>query len=279
MADENIDPSTSHSATSKDSKNDKKVKPPTQASVTETLSFVFGSGTKTVVLFCIGILGGLGNGLVYPVLAWLFSSSFTDISSATTDGLEQVKELAFTFLVVGAWALVMATIQTTCFEVVAHQASHNLRLQWFHALLRQDPAFFDVHDIGGIASSVGPSANKYRRGVGRKFGEGIQFLTTGIGGVGYAMYASWKVALVVLAITPLVSIAALSVVTLNQSKSQRANQAYSKAGSVAYSTVSGIKTVLSLNAIPTMIKKYFEATEEAFQNATSILIKQGFANG
>jgi ATP-binding cassette subfamily B (MDR/TAP) protein 1 len=37
--------------------------------------------------------------------------------------------------------------------------------------------------------------------------------------------------------------------------------------------------VLSLNAIPTMLGKYFEATEEALHNATSILWKQGFANG
>jgi ATP-binding cassette, subfamily B (MDR/TAP), member 1 len=52
-----------------------------------------------------------------------------------------------------------------------------------------------------------------------------------------------------------------------------------RAGSVAYSTVSGIKTVLSLNAIPTMLSKYYEATEEAMINATAILWKQGFANG
>jgi ATP-binding cassette subfamily B (MDR/TAP) protein 1 len=219
----------SKAASTASDKNAKpKSKSPDQASVSETLSFVFGSGTKTAVIFCIGIVGGIGNGAVYPVLAYLFSSAFTDISSASAEGTDQVKELAFTFLVVGAWALVMGCIQTTCFEVVAYKASQNLRLQWFHALLRQDSAFFDVHDIGGIASNVGPSANRYRRGVGRKFGEGIQFLTTGIGGIGYAMYASWRVALVVLAITPLISLAALSVVTLNQSKSQRAAKAYSR---------------------------------------------------
>jgi ATP-binding cassette subfamily B (MDR/TAP) protein 1 len=229
MKDQDLDPDPTAASTAGDKKEKPKSKSQDQASVSETLSFVFGSGTKTVVIFCIGFLGGIGNGAVYPVLAWLFSSAFTDISSASTaDGLEQVIELAFTFLVVGAWALVMGTIQTSCFEVVAYKASQNLRLQWFHALLRQDPAFFDVHDIGGIASNVGPSANRYRRGVGRKFGEGIQFLTTGIGGIGYAMYASWRVALVVLGITPLICFAALSVVTLNQSKSQRAAKAYSR---------------------------------------------------
>jgi ATP-binding cassette subfamily B (MDR/TAP) protein 1 len=103
-------------------------------------------------------------------LAYLFSSSFTDISSASNNGLEEVKTLAYTFLIVGVYALVMATVQTTCFEVVAFRATENLRLQWFQALLRQDPAFFDVYDVSGIATGVAPAANRFRRGVGRKFG-------------------------------------------------------------------------------------------------------------
>jgi ATP-binding cassette subfamily B (MDR/TAP) protein 1 len=48
---------------------------------------------------------------------------------------------------------------------------------------------------------------------------------------------------------------------------------------VAYSTVSAIKTVLSLNAVSEMIRQYTDATQEAFNNAVSILVKQGFANG
>lgn len=51
----------------------------------------------------------------------------------------------------------------------------------------------DVNDIGGVAAQVGPNSTKFRRGVGRKFGEGIQFLTTGIGGLAFAFYSSWRV--------------------------------------------------------------------------------------
>ena len=171
-----------------------KAKKKQQASASETMSFVFQSGTQTTILLFVGSIGAIGNGVVYPILAYLFSTSFSDISSAASQGLAQVRELAYTFMIVGVYALVMATIQTGCFETVAYRATHNMKLQWFSALLRQDPAFFDVHDVGGIASNVSPAANRYRRGLGRKFGEGIQFFTTGVGGVGYAMYASWTVA-------------------------------------------------------------------------------------
>jgi ABC-type multidrug transport system fused ATPase/permease subunit len=109
--------------------------------------------------------------------------------------------------------------------------------------------------------------------------EGIQFLTTGLGGLAFVFYSSWRIAFVVLSVVPFVSFSALMVLQLNQSKGTRAAAAYKSAGGVAYSSVSAIKTVLSLNAIQTMIGKYAEATLDAYTQATGILIKQGFANG
>ncbi|GAX28023.1 hypothetical protein FisN_16Lu274 [Fistulifera solaris] len=250
-----------------------------QASVGETLGFLFECGFSTQLLFVVGFIAGIANGLVYPALAYLFSNSFSDISAASNDGLAQVRELAYTFLVVGAYALIASLIQGWCFEVCAYRGCMNLRLKWFKALLRQDAAYFDVNDTAGMANAVGPASTKYRRGLGRKFGEGIQFLCTGIFGIAYAFYSSWRVALVVLCVIPFVSASAMAVMTFNQGKGTRSAEAYSKAGSVAYTTVSSIRTVLSLNAIPSFIRQYEEATSEAMKMATSMLLKIGLANG
>jgi ATP-binding cassette, subfamily B (MDR/TAP), member 1 len=250
-----------------------------QASIAETLQFVFDCGPWAKALFVIGCLAGFLNGMVYPALAYLFSTSFSDVAGAQQNGLEKIRELAYLFMIVGVYALVVATIQSWSFEYNAFFAANNFRKQWFEALLRQDTAYFDIYDAGGIANQVGPSATKFRRGVGRKCGEGIQFLTTGLGGLAYAFYSSWKVAFVVLAVVPFVSVSALMVLQLNQTKGSRAAAAYKQASSVAYSSVSSIKTVLSLNAVRRMIRQYHDATQEAFNQATKILFKQGFANG
>jgi len=170
--------------------NDKKEKEAaSQASLSETLDFAFQCGAKIKLLFFVGFFAGICNGLVYPALAYLFSSSFTDLSAANaTADLGVMRELAYTFMIIGVYALVAGLLQSWSFEIVAYHATQNFRLQWFSALLRQETAYFDVHDAGGIAGQVGPSSNKFRRGVGRKFGEGIQFLTTGIGGVACKYY-------------------------------------------------------------------------------------------
>lgn len=180
---------------------------------------------------------------------------------------------------IGVYAFVASTIQTGCFEVVAYKAAENMRLQWFQALLRQDPAFYDVYDIGGISTTVNPAANKYRRGLGRKFGEGIQFGTTGVGCLILALYFEWRVSLALFSFSPFIAFFTMGIIKINQSKSAREAEAYSKAGSVAHSTASGIKTVLSLNAATTMIKQYMEATQQAFISATRPLIYQGFVAG
>jgi hypothetical protein len=44
--------------------NNKKKKQAPQATVAETLSFAFTSGTQNSVIFFIGVLGALGNGAV-----------------------------------------------------------------------------------------------------------------------------------------------------------------------------------------------------------------------
>ena len=259
-------------------KKGKKKKEEPMASVSETMSFIFACGPKIRFVFILGCISGIGNGLVYPALAWVFSSSFSSIASAS-DGLASVRKVAYIFLGIGGYSLITGTLQSACFDIVAYNATRSFRLQWFKALLRQDTAFFDVYDISGIAATIGPNSNKYRRGLGSKFGEFLQFSTTFVGGLVFAFYSSWQVAFVVLAVLPVVALTGLATVQINQSKSTSAAAAYSKAGSVAYSTISAIKTVLSLNAIPEMIRQYSEATQEAFKQAKKLLWKAGIANG
>lgn len=135
---------TNHSKASsdEDKKKKKKTAEKHMATFFQTLDFAFDCGPRVQFLFFLGSVGGVLNGLVYPALAYLFSNSFADISGASSNGLSQIRELAYYFMGVGVYALINGTIQTWCFEIVAYHASQNFRLSWFKALLRQDPAYF-----------------------------------------------------------------------------------------------------------------------------------------
>ena len=152
------------------------------------------------------------------------------------------------------------------------------------------------------------------RGLGRKLGDGIQsFTITALGGkyyytyrtafnvplslpscllfirclisqhcsltliqgLGFGFYCSWKLSLIIIGVVPFMALTAGLVMKLNQSKTARATESYAKAGSVVYSAVSSIRTILSLNAVDNIIIKFNEATEEAYSGVVSQVIYLG----
>ena len=247
------------------------------ATYQQVMSFIFHSRSSTW-LFVAGSIAGILHGLVYPGLAFLVSNIFSDLQGSAESGLGPVRTMAFAFMGLGAYSMISHIIKTWCFEIVSFKATRDLRLRWFQALLRQDAAYFDVYDISGTAASVQATSNRFRNGI-NKFPEGVQSISTALGGFVFALYSSWKTALVVLGIIPIMAGSTLMVMHFNQTKSARAQAAYARAGGVAYTSISSIRTVLSLNAVSAVIAQYNEATKEAFQMTVSTLWKHGLANG
>ena len=112
---------------------EKKVETGKQASIVELFSFADDFSTK--FLFLIGGIFGILNGLVYPALAFLFSTSFTSITGAEENGLKDVEDLAFKFLYVGTYALVCATFQTGCLEIAVSLMKSRQKQKYYKPIL------------------------------------------------------------------------------------------------------------------------------------------------
>jgi ATP-binding cassette subfamily B (MDR/TAP) protein 1 len=214
-------------------------------------------------------------------LAFFFSQSFKTLGASTSDQdfLQQVRELSFTFMTLGALAFVFMAGETTFIETAADEMTMSLKTQWFRALLRQDMAYFDIKDISAAATIISTNGQKYKKGLGHKFAWSIQFTVTSIGGVAFAFWASWQVSLMLFTIVPFVAGSAWFLVTMNQSQSARAMAGYAAAGSIVQTTVSSIRTILSLNAVQIVIDKFMAATEKAYKEAVKVLPFIGLANG
>ena len=106
------------------------------------------------------------------------------------------------------------------------------------------------------AASIKPIHYNIHHSMGRKMGEGFQFFITMIGGFAYGFYSSWKVSLVILTTLPFMSISTLFLMRMISSQSSAAKEGYEKASEIAYAAISGIRTLLSLNAVGVTIDKY-----------------------
>jgi ATP-binding cassette subfamily B (MDR/TAP) protein 1 len=117
------------------------------------------------------------------------------------------------------------------------------------------------------------------RGLGRKMGEGVQFCVTMIGGLVFGFWSSWRVSLLVLTVVAFMVASTSFLLKMNQTQTVRANSSYAKAGSIVYTAVLSIRTILALNAVEEMIAKFMKATQEAYDGAASQVIFVGLANG
>jgi ATP-binding cassette subfamily B (MDR/TAP) protein 1 len=155
----------------------------------------------------------------------------------------------------------------------------DLKTKWYRALLRQDLAYFDIQDVSGTAMTISTNAAKFQRGVGNKLGLFSQFMATFLGGMIYAFYSSWQTSLVVLLTVPFMAISGWFLVKMTSTQSQRKNASYAEAGAIVYTTVTSIRTILSLNGAQTMIDKFQAGTTKAYHEAVSQVHWLGVANG
>eukprot|EP00980_Cylindrotheca_fusiformis_P019676 scaffold6870_cov121-Cylindrotheca_fusiformis.AAC.3 len=247
------------------------------ASISEVFSFAETPRTK--VYIALGVLFSIIAGLALPAAIFYFSSAFSDISAVKTQGLDPVLNVVYTMMIIGVVSLVFETLQASFLSTAANEMTVNLKFKWFEAVVRQDMTYFDLQDVSGTATIISTNGARFNKGISRKLGSGIQNFVTVLGGICLAFYGSWRVTLVILTTFPLMAGATGLVLKLNQSKTTRDNAAYSKAGSVVYSTVSSIRTVLALNAAEEVIQKFTESTQIAYEGAVAQLVWIGLANG
>ena len=246
---------------------DTKQKEQGRASVREV--FQFGQGSKKWCCLILGIMCSTLLGCIPTFDAFLVSSTLQVLSGPTSDQLfkDDLKEKAFMFMAVGAVDFVLALSQIVLLEAAAEEVcicctmficmflcphylssltnspfivfNHtypkmtcSLKLKWFDALLRQEMGYFDTQDVSGTAMLISTAGSRYKKGLGRKLGGGIEFAFMFFGGLAYAFYCSWKLSLVLLAVLPFMSASMTFWVKTNQSQKKLSNDSYAEAGSI-----------------------------------------------
>jgi len=242
--------------------------------------FSFGGGLKKQVGIALGLICAVCSGCVFPALAFLMATTFKTLSVPTSpDFMGDIRRVSLLFIGLGLFTFVSMTAQSVLLETAAAEMTFALKTSWFRALLRQDIAYFDCTDVSGTSAMISSAGAKYKTGVGRKLGEGVQFFITFLGGFVYAFYASWQASLVLLALVPIMSASMLFFVKMNQSQTRLANEQYAEAASIVYTALSSIRTVFSLNAVSVMMDQYTHATTLAYHAAASRMALVGLANG
>ncbi|XP_061676124.1 ATP-dependent translocase ABCB1-like isoform X7 [Syngnathoides biaculeatus] len=238
--------------------------------------FRFADGLDVLLIF-LGTVMSVAHGLVFPLMCVVFGhmadrfilysamSKNNTRQFITTNSSLQDDMAGFSvyFAITGVLVLVAAYMQVAFFTLAAVRQVTRIRKCFFHSIMRQDIGWFDVNDTGALNTRLVDDVYKIQEGIGDKMGMLIQSLSTFIASLVVGLSVGWKLALVILAVCPLLGLSAAIFSKVVTSFTAKEQAAYAKAGAVAEEVLSAIRTVFAYSGQQREIQRYHKNLEEA----------------
>ncbi|RLN05609.1 P-glycoprotein 1 [Panicum miliaceum] len=266
-------PETSNARPS--STNDAK-KPTPPAALRDLFRFADG---LDCVLMLVGTLGALVHGCSLPVFLRFFADLVDSFGSHADDPDTMVRlvvKYAFYFLVVGAAIWASSWAEISCWMWTGERQSTWMRIRYLDAALRQDVSFFDT-DVrtSDVIYAINADAVIVQDAISEKLGNLIHYMATFVAGFVVGFTAAWQLALVTLAVVPLIAvIGGLSAAALAK-LSSRSQGALSKASNIAEQALAQIRIVQAFVGEERAMRAY----SAALAVAQRIGYRSGFAKG
>ncbi|KAF8767828.1 ATP-dependent translocase ABCB1 like protein [Argiope bruennichi] len=247
------------------------------------------SNTWDKLLMIVGFIVAVFSGALWPLVMILFGN-FIDqfvnhaVSNATDgirgnrnasdreDFLQETAELSMYNAFLGILLLVISYIIICSFSLSAANQAHKIRCLFMASVLKQDIAWFDTHQTGDFASRMTGDLNKIEDGIGEKIGICISFLSTTLLCTVCGLYYGWKLALVTLSVTPILTVAMGILTKVQAAVTREESEAYGAAGAVAEEALSSIRTVVAFGGEQKEIQRYDKCLAPARKKG----IKRGF---
>uniref|UniRef100_A0A4W3J6T1 ATP-binding cassette, sub-family B (MDR/TAP), member 4 n=1 Tax=Callorhinchus milii TaxID=7868 RepID=A0A4W3J6T1_CALMI len=257
------------------------------------------SGRLDKLLMVLGSLAALIHGAALPLMVIVFGD-MTD--SFVMDGRvpgkcsnscskhnveynytleEQMTRYSFYYVGIGVGVMIAAYMQVSFWALAAARQTKKMRSAFFHAVLHQEIGWFDVNEIGELNTRLTDDILKISDGTGDKIGMLIQSLATFIAGFVVGLVKGWKLTLVILAVSPVMGLAAATFSKILSSFTNQEQTAYAKAGAVAEEVLGSIRTVVAFGGQKKEIERYhknlIDAKNIGIKKAISTNLGVGFS--
>ncbi|EYU38561.1 hypothetical protein ABFS82_12G143200 [Erythranthe guttata] len=252
--------------------------PPPPPSVGFRELFRFADGLD-YFLMAIGTVGAIVHGSSLPLFLRFFAdlvNSFGSNADNVDKMTEEVLKYAYYFLVVGAAIWASSWAEISCWMWSGERQSTKMRIEYLEAALNQDIQFFDTQvRTSDVVFAINTEAVFVQDAISEKLGNFLHYMATFVSGFVVGFTAVWQLALVTLAVVPLIAvIGGIHAVTLAK-LSGKSQQALSQAGNIAEQTIGQIRTVLAFVGESRALQSY----SAALKVSQKIGYRTGFAKG
>ncbi|KAL7133466.1 hypothetical protein ABFS83_12G143100 [Erythranthe nasuta] len=230
-------------------------------------------------LMTIGSVGAIVHGSSLPLFLRFFAdlvNSFGSNADNVDKMTEEVLKYAYYFLVVGAAIWASSWAEISCWMWSGERQSTKMRIKYLEAALNQDIQFFDTQvRTSDVVFAINTEAVFVQDAISEKLGNFLHYMATFVSGFVVGFTAVWQLALVTLAVVPLIAvIGGIHAVTLAK-LSGKSQQALSQAGNIAEQTIGQIRIVLAFVGESRALQSY----SAALKVSQKIGYRSGFAKG
>ncbi|XP_012084217.2 ABC transporter B family member 21 isoform X1 [Jatropha curcas] len=211
-----------------------------------------------IPVLLLGAIAAVANGVILPIFGLLLSNIIKTYYEKDDQLQRDSRFWAFMFVLLGLMSLLATPLSTYFFSVAGCRLINRIRTMCFEKVVTMEIAWFDEpeHSSGAIGARLSVDAAAIRGLVGDKFALLIQNAATGIAGLIIAFHANWQVALVILALLPLMGVSGYVQLKSMTGFNANAKKMYEEASQVASDAVSSIRTVASFCAEEKMVNLY-----------------------
>jgi len=259
--------------------------PPASTIVSTLDLFRFATPSDRAVLVFASVCA-LAQGASNPFMAKLLQNLLTGVFYPNDDGSlppvqsahherdHLVLKSFLTFCILGAATFLVTLGAYLGFSRVADRMVLQLRRGFFDQLLQKDVGWYDTHSGAEMATRLTNDTYDFRQATGEKLAQLLVGISMFPAGFVVAFTVDWRLTLAMLVTLPILAGGMAVTIKMMSKSSSEEQERYSKAGGVAETTISSVRTVAAFDGFARELQKY----NSQLQSAERFGIESGMWN-
>ncbi|KAM3861971.1 bile salt export pump [Diretmus argenteus] len=170
---------------------------------------------------------------------------------------------AYYYVGIGLVVLFCSYLQIALWVSAAAKQTQRIRKTYFRKVMRMEIGWFDCNSVGELNTRISDDINKINNAIADQASIFIERISTFVFGFMVGFIGGWKLTMVVIAVSPLIGLAAgLMAMAVGRLTGQEL-KAYAKAGAVADEVLSSIRTVAAFGGEEKEAERYDRNLVEA----------------
>lgn len=206
-------------------------------------------------------------GFIFPILLGqllgLSSGSQTSMAEAVKAiDLSNISTVASALFILFGGQAVFSYFRVVLFTNVTEKALRDLRADVFDKLMHLPMNFFNKNTVGELTSRLSSDITQIQETLRTTVAEFFRQIVMVVGGIAYLTFVSWKLALIMLATVPVITIVAVFFGRFIKKLSKEAQDITAQSNAIAEESLMGIGNIKAFTNENFLIGRFRKSIEE-----------------